>query len=318
MCIKLSIVVPVYNVENYIEECANSIFQQLNDEVECIFINDGSTDNSLDVLKKCINNYNENTDRIKIINKINQGVSSARNLGIQQSKGYFIAFLDSDDILLDNYITKVIQIIDTYPDIDFIHFNALSEYDDGRLKKLKFVDTEEKILTDKEYLMELFKKNQWYPWLRIYNKNILRGFKFPENYVYEDIISIPFLYGENIKIYCLNQCLLKYRFRPSSITRCEVTDFHLNSVLYGINIFRNYLHINYMRYVYFDLVLLFFRLIFKLNFVKYKYFLSKIDLNFLMKQQDFFQGKLKIRLMLHYPKFFYFYKNRLGLKHLIN
>lgn len=90
---KISIIVPVYNVEQYLPECLDSIINQTLRDIEIICINDGSPDNSIDILKR----YSENDKRIKIIDKKNEGVGKARNDGIKAATGEFIAFMDSDD-----------------------------------------------------------------------------------------------------------------------------------------------------------------------------------------------------------------------------
>ncbi len=90
---KVSIVIPVYNVENYIERCLNSLINQTMKEIEIIAINDGSIDNSLDILKR----FAKKDIRIKVIDNENMGVSYCRNIGIQQANGKYITFVDSDD-----------------------------------------------------------------------------------------------------------------------------------------------------------------------------------------------------------------------------
>lgn len=94
---KLSIIVPVYNVENYIERCARSLFEQTLGDIEYIFINDGSTDASIAILENVILNYPERKSQIYILNQVNEGVSIARNKGLEIAKGDYIAFCDSDD-----------------------------------------------------------------------------------------------------------------------------------------------------------------------------------------------------------------------------
>ena len=98
--IKVSVIVPVYNVEKYLAECINSIINQTLKEIEIICVNDGSTDSSLDILRE----YEKKDNRIKVINKSNGGISSARNAGIEAANGKYIAFVDSDDwVDLDAY-----------------------------------------------------------------------------------------------------------------------------------------------------------------------------------------------------------------------
>lgn len=93
--VEISVVVPVYNVETYLEECLNSIINQTFSDIEIICINDGSTDSSLDIL----NDYSKKDDRIKIINQENKGLGATRNKGIDLAKGKYIFFIDSDDYI---------------------------------------------------------------------------------------------------------------------------------------------------------------------------------------------------------------------------
>ena len=93
MGVLISAIIPVYNSEEYLEECIKSLINQSLKEIEMIFVNDGSTDKSLDILNK----YKEIDKRIKIINQSNKGPSAARNLGIINSKGKYLSFVDADD-----------------------------------------------------------------------------------------------------------------------------------------------------------------------------------------------------------------------------
>lgn len=90
---KVSIIVPIYNVEKFLKRCLNSLVSQTLEEIEIIAVNDGSSDSSLDI----VNRYAENDQRIKIIDKDNSGVSDCRNIGISRVKGEYVAFVDSDD-----------------------------------------------------------------------------------------------------------------------------------------------------------------------------------------------------------------------------
>jgi len=106
---KVSIIVPVYNVELYLEECLYSIINQTFEDIEIILINDGSTDHSLEIMEK----FAKKDNRIKIISQKNKGVSEARNAGILIASGDYILFVDSDDVILTNTIeilyNKIIQ-----------------------------------------------------------------------------------------------------------------------------------------------------------------------------------------------------------------
>ena len=103
---KVSVIIPVYNVEKYLRECLDSVVNQTIKDIEIICVNDGSTDGSLDIL----NEYCSNDDRFVIINQENQGLSVARNNGLNSASGDYIAFIDSDDYLLNNdYLEKFLK-----------------------------------------------------------------------------------------------------------------------------------------------------------------------------------------------------------------
>ena len=113
----VSIIIPAYNAENYIEQTIKSVIEQEFEAWELIIINDGSTDNTLKIIKK----FDDN--RIKVISTKNQGVSAARNTGIKASQGKYIAFLDADDVWLsDNLIEKVSQ-LESNSEIDWVYSN---------------------------------------------------------------------------------------------------------------------------------------------------------------------------------------------------
>ena len=110
----ISVIVPVYNVENYLSKCISSIIKQSYKNFELILVDDGSTDKSGAICDI----FAEKDGRIKALHKINEGVSSARNYGIKQACGKYICFVDSDDYVLDDYLLNLISCVDN--DIDFV------------------------------------------------------------------------------------------------------------------------------------------------------------------------------------------------------
>lgn len=106
---KITVIIPVYNVENYLERCLKSILYNTYTNLEIICVNDGSTDNS----KKILEDYSKRDKRVVVINKKNAGVSSARNAGIKIATGEYIAFVDSDDWIHEKYFEYLIRGIDT-------------------------------------------------------------------------------------------------------------------------------------------------------------------------------------------------------------
>ena len=97
---KISVIIPCYNVENFIGECLDSVINQTFEDVEILCINDGSTDNTLNILET----YGERDSRIEIFSQKNQGLSASRNLGLEKAKGKYIFYLNSDTVLLNNAV----------------------------------------------------------------------------------------------------------------------------------------------------------------------------------------------------------------------
>lgn len=127
----ISIIVPIYNAEEFLGECIESILNQSYINIEIILVNDGSTDSSLNICNK----YKEMDNRIKIISKSNSGVSDTRNIGISNALGKYICFTDADDMLKNDFV-KVLytEMVNNEVDIVFCNF----EYDyNGKLIKKK-------------------------------------------------------------------------------------------------------------------------------------------------------------------------------------
>lgn len=118
---KISIIIPVYNSEQFLKDCITSILNQTYSNWEAIFIDDGSSDRSLDIL----NDYAQQYEKIKIIHQANAGAGMARNVGIEKSKGDYIVFLDSDDIIKSNYLE---QISNKSADVIFIDIDCVDKY----------------------------------------------------------------------------------------------------------------------------------------------------------------------------------------------
>lgn len=116
MNLLLSIIVPVYNVEKYLERCLDSILVQPFRNFELILVNDGSTDNSLSICKR----YEATNNRIVIVDKPNGGLSSARNAGLKVAKGNYVSFIDSDDFISSDFYEANMEFLEQNPDIDMM------------------------------------------------------------------------------------------------------------------------------------------------------------------------------------------------------
>ena len=124
----ISVIVPVFNQEKYIEQCLVSLFDQASDKTEFIIINDGSTDRSLELCRKVMSRYNAN---VRLVDQKNQGLIKARSVGLSQACGDYIVSVDSDDVLLDKAIPRLLELIEKY-EPDIICYNATRD-----LKTLK-------------------------------------------------------------------------------------------------------------------------------------------------------------------------------------
>ena len=149
---KLSIIIPTYNSEKYIENLLDSISIQDYDNYEVIIVNDGSTDNTLNI----INNYSKKNKRIKCITIDNSGPGNARKVGFENSKGDLLFFLDSDDYLPFNDVFKKITDIYENTNFDLLIFNFISKY----LDKENIYNTFSKSLQDGKIEKEYFYNNK--------------------------------------------------------------------------------------------------------------------------------------------------------------
>ncbi len=177
---RFSIIVPIYNIEEYLDECITSILGQKMTDFELILIDDGSTDSSGQICDK----YAETDNRVTVIHKENSGASVSRNMGISHAKGEYIVFVDSDDSfkndeVLDNFCKQ----IEKYNNPDILLNNTWGDYDIN-------CHTSEELLT---FLIKLGfreKKFDTVPWDKIYKKEYIdsNNFRFTEGYTHEDIL----------------------------------------------------------------------------------------------------------------------------------
>lgn len=165
----ISIIVPVYNVERYIDTCISSLLSQTYRNIECIIINDGSNDSSWSICQK----WAHEDHRIRLFTQKNLGVSSARNRGIQLSKGKYIIFVDSDDYLESTHVEDLYSAI-TLKDVDLAVQNYCDIKSDGR--RVVRGEHESKILTAKSYLESLIDRSTGSVCFKLFKKDIIKNF----------------------------------------------------------------------------------------------------------------------------------------------
>lgn len=214
---KISIIVPVYNVEEYLENCINSILNQTFKKFELILVNDGSTDNSLEICKR----YKNIDDRICIIDKKNGGLSSARNAGLDIAKGEYIGFVDSDDYIHPQmYELLYNQIMKENADISMCEFKKVTEFNKNELSDKIILNQKVEILSNKEAVFKLGEKGEVIyvvSWNKLYKKSIFKNIRFKEGIIHEDEYIIHRLLYQINKLVYIKEKLYFYLQREGSI-----------------------------------------------------------------------------------------------------
>lgn len=221
---KLSVIVPVYNVEKYLKQCLDSVINQTLQDIEIICINDGSKDDSLKILQE----YAKKDGKITIIDKQNAGVSAARNDGIRAAKGEYITFVDGDDYLKLNAYEEIYNHIkNDKPDICvYGHFEDF----DGQIKESKFIEMLHRFEDNQKFsLSDLILKlgntvwNHWYKRDFLYNKKI----EFPLGLVVSEdsMFNVQcFLKNPTVKTICKSYYCYRCFREGSTLTSSPTLD----------------------------------------------------------------------------------------------
>jgi len=221
--VKVSVVIPVYNVENYLEDCLDSIVNQTLKDIEIICINDGSPDNSLEIL----NRYAENDDRMIVISQENGGHAVATNRGMSMAKGEYLYLMDSDDIVKLNTLEDTYNIAKE-KDLDFVIFKAIN-YNDPQDR---YYETEvysmgnllkavgNNVFNYKDIPDDVLFNMSVTPWSKLYNREFVEriGAKFPEGLVFEDNVFFWQVLFNAERIYFHDEFLFTRRWYSNSST----------------------------------------------------------------------------------------------------
>ena len=222
---KISVIVPVYNVERYLRTCLDSILKQTLSDIEVICINDGSTDSSREILEE----YGKKDCRIKIIDKPNGGLSSARNAGLKHAKGEFISFIDSDDWIENTMLEKLYEnAVRLNTDIVICGVHRYDEtnktlLDDDSYFNLKFFDKnfDNRVFSyedTKSFMMDVCVM----AWNKLYRRSFLASVKaeFPEGLIFEDGPFFFSVYFKTKRVSLIRDLLYFYRInREGSIVQ---------------------------------------------------------------------------------------------------
>lgn len=234
--IKVSIILPVYNVAPYLEEAFRSIVGQSLQEIEIIAVNDGSTDGSEAIIER----FKHQDSRIISFSQTNQGQSAARNVALQHARGRYIYMMDSDDVLADPDALSTCYDYAERNQADFIFFDGESFSEKGvhrtswNTKRTHLVD--ENTRYDGDSLLHLMldtEKHNCVVWLLFIRRAYLEriGLRFYEGIIHEDELFTTILTLNSDNIFCLRRCLVGHRMRAASTMIIRYTKRNMNCYL---------------------------------------------------------------------------------------
>ena len=215
--ILISVIVPVYNVDNYLRKCIDSLIVQTLKDIEIILVNDGSTDESIDICEE----YKLKDNRIKVIHKENGGLSDARNKGIDIAKGKYISFVDSDDWINPQMLEKLYILASKY-EADIVQGDYIKAYDEDIIVN----NMSENIIkyNAEQILDELYSGNYTkniVVWNKIYKRELFNDIRFPKGKLHEDeFTTYKILHKANL-IIDSNIPIYYYRQREGSIMNSD-------------------------------------------------------------------------------------------------
>lgn len=209
----ISVIVPVYNVEKYVEKCIDSILLQSFTDFELILVNDGSMDSSREICK----NYAELDRRVKLLDKINGGLSDARNVGFEKSIGDYICFIDSDDFIHCNMLYDLWNNLCSYDaDISICSFERVKEKD--RIKNNTLGEIE--VLTPDDCYSKIYSRQCdefTVAWAKLYKRELFDELRYPVGKIHEDEFVTYKLFSKAKRIVYTSAKLYYYLIRDNSI-----------------------------------------------------------------------------------------------------
>jgi len=215
----ISIIVPVYNIAKYLERCVNSIINQSYENIEIILVDDGSTDNSSQICDA----FAKKDDRVRVIRKINGGLSSARNAGLEMIKGEYVGFVDGDDFI-DQYMYETLVKAILKSDADIVQTGFKHTDENGNIKdEREFKEASYDNLDDMFY--EGFEGRNIHlgVWTKLYKNRLFKKLRFFEGYVFEDQAILPEILNECSKFVVIGGAFYNYTSNPHSISKGHVS-----------------------------------------------------------------------------------------------
>lgn len=211
----ISVIIPVYNVQEYLSECLESVRKQTYENLEIFLVDDGSKDSS----GAMCDQYALEDSRIKVIHKENGGLSSARNAALDVATGEYITFVDSDDYLADDYVEYLYDLLKSNnADLSICHMTEFYD-DEAKKKDSKQEESQISVMSSDQALKRfLLQKNLFASaWCKLYKRELFAETRYPIGYYYEDMAIIHKIFLDSDKIVWSNQKKYFYRQRRNSI-----------------------------------------------------------------------------------------------------
>lgn len=223
----ISVIVPIYNVENYLVKCIESIINQTYSNLEIILVDDGSPDNCHIIC----NEYAKKDSRIKVIHKKNGGLSDARNAGLEIATGEYISFIDSDDWIYKDMYTDLIDLIKNH-DADISSCSVYKFYENDKFNLDYDKEFNIKIYSNEDALRSLIREEEIKQtvWNKIYKRNIIDDIKFEIGKIHEDEYWTYQVIGNSKRVVHIDKPMYYYLQRENSIMGEKYSEKRLHGI----------------------------------------------------------------------------------------
>lgn len=209
---KLSVIIPVFQVADTLERCVESVLSQDYADMEVILVDDGSTDQSPTLCDELAAKH----PQVHVIHQTNKGLSAARNTGIELSKGTYITFIDSDDTMGSNTLKLLMTELEQHPEYDILEYPVYLFYQSNKQKILTFPQQTYQDMTT--YWLDGKAYEHTYACNKIYKRTLFQNVRFPEGRVFEDAFTLPQLLKKCHTIATTSKGMYYYYWNPKGIT----------------------------------------------------------------------------------------------------
>ena len=235
---KISLIIPVYNVEAFLRKCLESVERQTFKDIEVIMVNDGSTDKSIEIMEE----FKSKHENFKLINQENMGLSAARNTGLKEAKGEYVAFLDSDDFIADNFLEYLYSLAKR-DNSDIVYCNYKIYYPESNIGIAMPFSASSGVYNKEKALKTLIldMNMHYYSWNKLYKRELFENNKIGfYDMFFEDIATTPRVFYFANKISVSSKPLYYYTRRKGSILH-TMNVKKVNDYTTALGVVRNFL-----------------------------------------------------------------------------